>query len=447
MTDSSTLTREQFADLISTLGAPAHLEVITERQDLLRFGASRVTYQHSEERLTLRTKLMRNGRAAFGTIGSLDRAAVAARREELEAVMAHLPPSVEGDALPEPTTGPEAANTFFAATANATPEDRIAIFDHAVNSLPNGATLGGSIAHGIVHHAVGNSAGLFRQETRTRALLQLVGTLDGRSSYASQLSRDAQALDPAGAVDSVVSDLARLPIRALAQGTYRAVLEPSAVITLLATFGYIALNGRAYSSGESAVSEQMGKRIASALLNLVDDGCDDAGLPTSFDCEGASKERVPLIQNGDLAGVVHNSQSARIVGTRTTGHAAPTGWRFGAGPSPSHLLLTPGDYSDEALIRECGNGLSIQRVDYVRVVHPKQTLVTGTTRDATFWIENGQVAACLPQFRFTLRLCDLLSSIVALGKARERGETVFMESIVAPAILVDKFPVDSIVQL
>jgi len=48
--------------------------------------------------------------------------------------------------------------------------------------------------------------------------------------------------------------------------------------------------------------------------------------------------------------------------------------------------------------------LYIQRLDYVRVVQARETLVTGTTRDATLWIEAGKVVASVPQFRFTLRL-------------------------------------------
>jgi predicted Zn-dependent protease len=88
--------------------------------------------------------------------------------------------------------------------------------------------------------------------------------------------------------------------------------------------------------------------------------------------------------------------------------------------------------------------LFIQRVDYVRVVHARETLVTGTTRDATCWIQHGRVVARLPQFRFTLRLADLFNSVEALGGRLERGEIVFMESIAAPAALVSTFPVGSV---
>jgi predicted Zn-dependent protease len=106
--------------------------------------------------------------------------------------------------------------------------------------------------------------------------------------------------------------------------------------------------------------------------------------------------------------------------------------------------VEPGRAGDDELLAACDTGLSIQRVDYVRMVHPKQTRVTGSSRDATLWIEGGRAVARLPQFRFTLRLDELFSSIEALGARRERGETVFMESVVAPGAVVRGFPVDAV---
>ena len=53
------------------LGGPAHVELLDVRLELLRFGRSRITYQHSEERVTLREQgLPETGRAVWGTLGS-----------------------------------------------------------------------------------------------------------------------------------------------------------------------------------------------------------------------------------------------------------------------------------------------------------------------------------------------------------------------------------------
>jgi predicted Zn-dependent protease len=125
----------------------------------------------------------------------------------------------------------------------------------------------------------------------------------------------------------------------------------------------------------------------------------------------------------------------------------PPAWRFGGGPSVSHLVVAPGEATDDELLAACGTGIYVQRVDYLRVVQPKQTLATGSSRDGTLWIENGRVVARLPQFRFTVRLADVLRAVELVGARRERSEIVFCESLVTPGAVVSSFPVDALTGL
>ena len=87
----------RLAELLGLFGPPAHLEVLAERHELLRFGSSRVTYQHSEERLLVRVRIVRNGRTAWGTTSSLRRTSLRALRDQLEAMVGALP---AGSAVP-----------------------------------------------------------------------------------------------------------------------------------------------------------------------------------------------------------------------------------------------------------------------------------------------------------------------------------------------------------
>lgn len=431
-------------DALEMLGAHAHLEVLAERNELMRFAASRITYQHSEERVLVRARIVRDGRVAWGTTSSLAPADIGRLRERLEDIVRALPRGPEPQVM---QAGGEAASvcTYFEATARAGATERAALLKQALAALPSGATAGGSIAHAELEHSVADTEGPRRSERRTRAAVQVIGSLDGRTSYARALHRDAAALPMAELLEEVRRGLTPLPLRALEPGTYRALLGPQATITLLAIYAQIALGGRQFVDGLSAVSGRKGEQVASPLVSLTDDGCDAAGLPTSFDPEGLPKQRVPLLESGVLAGVVHDAQTAQRAATQPTGHTAPPGWRFGADPVPSHLFMAPGQASDAELLEACGSGLRIQRVDYVRVVNARQTLVSGTTRDATEWLERGRVVARVPQFRFTLRLADLLGCIEATGAQRERGDSVFMESVVAPAVVVSALPVQLVV--
>lgn len=390
-----------------------HVELLRERQELLRFAESRITYQHSEEKLTLRA---RRG-TTWIALGSPD---VELLRRRLV--------GVPRGAVEPSTREPRPARTAYPATEHATANDRVATLRAVIESLPRRVRLGGSIAHTVVDHEVANVSGLHRRERRTRALVQLIASENGRSSYARALHRDSSQLPGvASLVDGLRTGLAPLPMRSLQTGRYRALLGPHAVITLAATLAHYAFPVR-----DGALAARIGERVLGENVSITDDGADPAGLPSTFDCLGTPKERVRLVDRGIVLGVV----------TDETGHAVPPGWRFGGGPSPSHIFVEPGDATDDELRAACDTGIAVQRVDYVRMVHPKQTLVTGSSRDATLWLEGGRAVARLPQFRFTLRLDELFSSIEALGARRERGETVFMESVVAPAAVVSAFPVD-----
>jgi predicted Zn-dependent protease len=419
---------------LEVLGSPAHLEIVEEHQELLRFAESSITYQHSENRVVVRARLIRDGRAAWATATSLDRDKLHELRQRLESSLALLPPGGELDlAAPDGMISPSI--TFFDSTDRATAQDRANLLREALKTFPANVTLGGSISHTSVTHQVANTRGLCRSQRRTRAGLQLIATGKHGSSFGRVLHRDAAQLPIQQVFQDVHSGLNGRQKRGLEPGTYRAVLGSQATITLLAIYAQIALGGHQYRDGTSAVSGRLGQPVTSPAITLTDDGTDPAGLPTAFDCQGIPKQRVDLIEHGVLAGVVENA----------TGHTTPPAWRFGADPIPSHLFLAPGAATDAELASACQSGLQIQRVDYVRVLNARQTLITGSTRDAVQWIEAGQVVAHLPQFRFTLRLSDLLNGVEAVGQARQRGDTVFMESVVAPSILVSELPVQTVV--
>lgn len=428
---------------LERFGAPVHLDVQSQRQELMRFGASRVTYQHSEESLLLRVLLIRGGRSAWGTLGSLEPAAVDGLRTRLEELIASLPPSQVPFVPPPSPTRP--AMTAYAATERAGAEERVTLLRAAEQALPAGTTLGGSVVHQVVHHAVANSQRLYQQERRTRALFQVVASQGNGSSYGRLLHRDGAALHDPSFLAAMAASLRPLPRVDIETGEHRVVLGPQAMSTILGTYGYVALHAGVYASGDSAVSGRMGLQIASPALTLYDDGCDPAGLPATFDVQGQPKQHVPLLDRGRLVGVVHDSRTAALAGTISTGHAVPTGWRFGGGPSPSHLVLQPGTLSDDDLVQALGEGIYVQRVDYLRVVHPKETWVTGTTRDGTLLVRGGKVVGRTPQFRFTVRLSDVVRDVEALGSRVERGEIVFMESLSTPGALVSRFPVSTVV--
>jgi len=101
----------------------------------------------------------------------------------------------------------------------------------------------------------------------------------------------------------------------------------------------------------------------------------------------------------------------------STGHAlVPGGSPYGA--RPTNLVLAGGDAADVAARCAPGErGLYVTRLWYLNVVHERSTLLTGTTRDGTFLIEDGQITRPVRDVRFTDSALGLLERTEALTSA------------------------------
>ncbi len=203
-----------------------------------------------------------------------------------------------------------------------------------------GVTAYGSFSNGTETTAVANSKGIRAGGTRTVAQLLTVSMgPGGGTGYAEQAAVDATTID-AAAIGRESADKARATADAVAidAGDYPVVLEEYAVVDLLDMLGYLGFSALAVQEERSFV--EIGKRIGSDLVSVVDDGRDPAGLPMAFDYEGVAKQRVPLLDAGVCRGVVHDAQTAARDGVVSTGHGlpAPNPW----GPFPLNMVMTRG---------------------------------------------------------------------------------------------------------
>jgi predicted Zn-dependent protease len=154
--------------------------------------------------------------------------------------------------------------------------------------------------------------------------------------------------------------------------------------------------------------------VVAPSINLSDSPRFPATLPHAFDAEGVPKNPMPLIQDGVAHAVVHDTRSAALAGTRSTGHALqPGGSPWGA--FPTNLVLVGGGAADEAeLCAPIERGIYVTRLWYTNAVRWNETLITGVTRDGTFLIEDGRIAAPIEDLRLTDSILRVLEGTQAL---------------------------------
>jgi predicted Zn-dependent protease len=92
------------------------------------------------------------------------------------------------------------------------------------------------------------------------------------------------------------------------------------------------------------------------------------------------------------------------------------------------------------LCRPVERGVYVTRLWYVNAVRPKETLLTGVTRDGTFLIEDGEITRPLADMRFTdsaLGLLERTQALTASSLLTSDGEFYgrrFASGIVCPAL-------------
>jgi predicted Zn-dependent protease len=135
--------------------------------------------------------------------------------------------------------------------------------------------------------------------------------------------------------------------------------------------------------------------------------------------------------------------TALKAGETSTGHAMPPnvpGFLRAVGPIALNLFMAPGEDSLEALIASTDRGLYITRFWYTRLVHPRDCVVTGMTRDGVFLIENGELAYPVKNLRFTQSYVGALAGVEKVGRDTRLLKTEYgSRAVHVPALKLSGF--------
>jgi predicted Zn-dependent protease len=315
-----------------------------------------------------------------------------------------------------PAAGPAPAIAAFAeATAAASPEARARAAGLVCRpAAAAGLRAAGYVATALNEVAVASTRSTWAYHAGTVADAQAVCMGAAGSGYADRVHADFGHLDVAAVGREAIETARRAQgPRDLPAGAYEVVLQPYAVADVVEFLGS-ALTGLAVEEGRSFVAGRLGEAVTGPAITLVEDPADPEALPRPFDFEGVPSERLTLIERGVARAVVYDSQTAARQGARNTGHALPSSV---PAPLPMHLRLEPGTGTLDQLVAGVRRGLLVTRFWYTRWVHPLRTVVTGMTRDGTFWVEHGEIAYPVRNLRFTQSYHEALAGTVAVGGA------------------------------
>ena len=424
--------------------------VHSERSGMARFAGSAVHQPTLIENEVVELQIMRDGRLGIASVNRSDDEGlrVLAERAAEAADSAPADPDFPGLA---PPAQPPPVEGYDEETAALTAEEQARLAAAAINA--SDLDLYGFVTSGVTEMALMSSTGLAVSQPMTDVAVLALAAVDGASGYAEQTGWRLADVDPAEAATEAVekAKLTRGAVE-LEPGSYPAVLEPPAFAELLAYFAYDAFGALGLVEERSFAFDKLGQRVFDERFSLADDALDPRGLPKAFDFEGTPKQRVELVEDGVLGGVVWDRVTAKRAGNghESTGHAPPSSLRTW-GPLAFALSVAGGEAeSAEQLAETLGDGIYVTRLHYLSIVDPREGIVTGMTRDGTFRIRGGKIADPLVNLRFTVAVPEVLAELPGLTREpvllnhNAYYDDRYATGLLSPAVATARFDVTGV---
>jgi predicted Zn-dependent protease len=187
-------------------------------------------------------------------------------------------------------------------------------------------------------------------------------------------------------------ELLARPRKTLAPGSYRVSFSPVAVAELLGTLSWGGFGLKSLKTGVSTLIQlHRGEAALHPSVHLTE--ATAQGIGPSFQDDGFVKPAgVPLIAGGRIAGTLASARSAMEYGVPANG--------AGADESPDSLAMAAGTLPQADVLRALGTGVYISNLHYLNYSDRQACRMTGMTRFACFWVENGELVAPIAVMRF-----------------------------------------------
>lgn len=202
----------------------------------------------------------------------------------------------------------------------------------------------------------------------------------------------------------------RRPARTLKPGRYRVYLAPQALeeVVGLLRWGGFGLTARR-TRRTPLLRMITGDAALDSSVSMAEDA--GAGLTANFDDAGFIKpDRITLIDDGKAGEALVSSRAAKEYGVTANG--------AGQRESPNSLVMAGGAIPRRDVLSALGTGIFINNLWYLNYSDRDACRMTGMTRFAAFWVENGEVKAPVNVMRFDETLYRMLGDNL-VGLTRE----------------------------
>ncbi len=314
--------------------------------------------------------------------------------------------------LPEPTKVEALTGAFDTRVVEALDNPRPYAEAMIDSALSQGVDrVAGTLTLGKVVRALATSKGFSAVEEKTYVeayLRAFKNDFSGHWAYGST-RLDINALKEVGLKAGHYATITNKKVD-FQPGKYSVVLSPLVVGNLLGDVAFMASATAVLLGYSMFMKYKLGDSVASEKLSIYDVPR-DTSLPyaTAFDDEGSPTYDKPIIENGVLKNLLHNSGTASKMGVKTTGNA---GWVFARA---WNLNISLGDLKEDELVSELRNGLIITNNWYTRLQNYVEGIFSTVSRDATLLVKDGEILGDVGRVRIASKFSTLMNNVVGIS--------------------------------
>jgi predicted Zn-dependent protease len=355
----------------------------------------------------------RTGTATINQFDDASLKAVVQRAQELAKLAPENPESVP--IIDKQTYRP--STTFLDKTAAVTPEYRATVAADCIEPCRKDKLVAaGFFTDGQKFSAISNSKGNFGYQKSTQVdFTCTVRTDDAKGSgWVARNLADVSKFDVKSDIKTAIQKAkGSADAKALEPGKYTVIMEPAATAGLI-SFMMFGFDARQADEGRSFLSKKgggnkVGEKMFDDRVTIYADPWDAESAVVPWDDDGLARERMPIITKGTVDYLQYSRFWAQKQGKKAVGQ-------------PGNLIMVGGDKSTMDLVKGTKKGVLVTRTWYIRMVDPQTVLLTGLTRDGTFYIENGEIKYPIKNFRFNESPAIMLNNIDEIGKPVRVGD-------------------------
>ncbi|MEN9274225.1 MAG: metallopeptidase TldD-related protein [Gloeomargarita sp. DG02_4_bins_56] len=228
------------------------------------------------------------------------------------------------------------------------------------------------------------------------------------------------------------------PAKSVPPGRYPTYLAPAAVAELVGMLSWGGVSEAAMRQGTSALLPlQRGERQLASAFHLREN-FQDIPAPRFNDQGDLAPVQLDLIRQGTLVQSLIGNRTAKEYGLIPNGAVQGEYLR-----APE---IRPGTLAADEVLAALDRGLYVSNLHYLNWSDQAAGRMTGMTRYACFWVENGQLVAPIENLRFDESLYHFwgeglqgLTQTQALIPATDTYEHRSLGGVLAPGMLVQDF--------